>query len=429
MREYFHSVVLNDEKCIGCTNCMRRCPTEAIRVRNKKAVITKERCIDCGECIRVCPSHAQNSVTDDLSRLKEFKFNIAIPSISLYGQFNSSVDMDRVYEGIREIGFDCVFDEGIAADILTNVIKHMINRKDIRKPIISSMCPAILRLIQVKFPSLIENIVNVESPMEIAGRLAREAAERQYGYKSEEIGVFCLASCPAKVTSIMKPIGIEKSSLNGAIAINKIYGPVVEKMKRIESCNHYEKGTVNGISWATVGGQSKSIGIDNYIAVDGIENVIGVLEKMELGKLDSVVYFEGLACMGGCVGGPLNVENPFIAKSIIERLSYYTGYNVTATKYTDEDYIKKILEDGIINWTNKIKQKGILNLDEDINRAMEKLARMKRIENALPGLDCGSCGAPTCHALAEDTIRGFAQVKDCIFIKDLKKLNDDGGEI
>jgi Na+-translocating ferredoxin:NAD+ oxidoreductase RNF subunit RnfB len=60
---------------------------------------------------------------------------------------------------------------------------------------------------------------------------------------------------------------------------------------------------------------------------------------------------------------------------------------------------------------------------------MEKLARMKRIENALPGLDCGSCGAPTCHALAEDTIRGFAQVKDCIFIKDLKKLNDDGGEI
>lgn len=148
-----------------------------------------------------------------------------------------------------------MFDEGIAADILTNVIKHMINRKDIRKPIISSMCPAILRLIQVKFPSLIENIVNVESPMEIAGRLAREAAERQYGYKSEEIGVFCLASCPAKVTSIMKPIGIEKSSLNGAIAINKIYGPVVEKMKRIESCNHYEKGTVNGISWATVGAE------------------------------------------------------------------------------------------------------------------------------------------------------------------------------
>ena len=57
MNTYFHSVRLDEEKCMGCTNCIKRCPTQAIRVRSGKAHIISERCIDCGECIRVCPHH------------------------------------------------------------------------------------------------------------------------------------------------------------------------------------------------------------------------------------------------------------------------------------------------------------------------------------------------------------------------------------
>ena len=51
MDAYFHSVRLDKDKCKGCTNCIKRCPTQAIRVRAGKAHIIKERCIDCGECI------------------------------------------------------------------------------------------------------------------------------------------------------------------------------------------------------------------------------------------------------------------------------------------------------------------------------------------------------------------------------------------
>ena len=69
MKEFFHSVTLHEDKCVGCTNCVKRCPTEAIRIRNGKAFIASERCIDCGECIRICPHHAKRARYTHLDEL------------------------------------------------------------------------------------------------------------------------------------------------------------------------------------------------------------------------------------------------------------------------------------------------------------------------------------------------------------------------
>jgi ferredoxin len=89
MREYYHSVTLNKDKCKGCTNCIKGCPTEAIRVRDGKARIIDERCIDCGECIRVCPYHAKVAITDPLSKINDYKYKIALPAPTLLGQFKN----------------------------------------------------------------------------------------------------------------------------------------------------------------------------------------------------------------------------------------------------------------------------------------------------------------------------------------------------
>ena len=73
--------MLDKELCMGCINCIKRCPTEAIRVRDGKAHILKERCIDCGECIRICPHHAKKAITDPVSILENFQYTISLPLV------------------------------------------------------------------------------------------------------------------------------------------------------------------------------------------------------------------------------------------------------------------------------------------------------------------------------------------------------------
>ena len=79
MEEFYHSVHLDSSLCKGCINCIKRCPTQAIRVHNGKAVIKKEFCIDCGECIRICPHHAKQATYDSLDVLKNYEYTVALP--------------------------------------------------------------------------------------------------------------------------------------------------------------------------------------------------------------------------------------------------------------------------------------------------------------------------------------------------------------
>ena len=105
-----HSVVLELKRCRGCTTCIKCCPTEAIRVRDGKAHILAERCIDCGECIRICPHHAKKPLYDPLTILDDFKYTIALPPPSLYGQYNNLEEQDVVLAALLDMGFDDVYE-------------------------------------------------------------------------------------------------------------------------------------------------------------------------------------------------------------------------------------------------------------------------------------------------------------------------------
>ena len=168
MHRFFHSVILDEEQCVGCTNCIKRCPTEAIRVRDGKAVITSERCIDCGECIRVCPHHAKKAHYDSLSVIQEFDYKIALPAPSLYGQFNHLDNIDIVLTGLKALGFDEVFEVSRAAELVSEATRKILRRGDLSKPIISSACPAVVRLIRVRFPDLCSHVLPLNAPMEAA---------------------------------------------------------------------------------------------------------------------------------------------------------------------------------------------------------------------------------------------------------------------
>ena len=414
MFENKHSVSLEANKCKGCTNCLKRCPTEAIRIRQGRAVINTDRCIDCGECIRVCPYRAKKAIYDPLERINDFKYKIALPAPALYGQFDNLDDLDYVLTGLIDIGFDDVFEVARAAELVSEYTRQYLRDPNVRKPIISSACPAVVRLISVRFPSLCENVIPLLAPIELAARMAKDEAIASHPeLKREDIGVFFISPCPAKVSYVKNPIGVSKTELDGTLSVSEIYFKLVSAMKKIETPMSLSKTGIIGISWAGAGGEAAALFNDKYLAADGIENVIKVLDEIENDKISGIEFIELNACSGGCVGGTLTVENPYIAKARLQNLRRYlpVSLNHITNAVTPSDSHELPRE---VLWDCSITYSPVFQLSDDAGEAIRKMSEIQALYPKFPNLDCGSCGAPTCRALAEDIVKGEAKESDCI---------------
>lgn len=413
MDSFHHSVDLISKKCIGCTDCIKRCPTEAIRVRNSKAIIQKERCIDCGMCIRICRNHAKKAVTENLDALKDYKYTVALPAPSLYSQFKKNAGVNAVLTALKDIGFDDVFEVAYAAELVTEETKKYLKTSDAakRRPVIASSCPVVIRLIRMRFPSLIKNIAPLSAPVDIAATMARRAAMEK-GYKKDEIGVFFISPCPAKATAAMYPLGIGASDVDKVISIQDVYIPLRNAINRLERVEDLCQSVRSGIAWSVTGGESESLNIENAISVDGMDNVMDVLEQIEDGQIDDVDFIEAQACMGGCVGGPLTAINGYVAQNIMKRVQ-------ASTFAIPENKRRKVtVPEGTAGFylTEEVGVADVLRLDDDRDTAIKKLEKIKEIYNILPHIDCGSCGAPNCNAFAEDVVLRNIHIEDCTFM-------------
>ncbi|WP_081428635.1 [Fe-Fe] hydrogenase large subunit C-terminal domain-containing protein [Lachnoclostridium phytofermentans] len=406
----FHTAVRLDENlCKGCINCIKRCPTEAIRVRNQKAVITKEFCIDCGECIRICPHHAKNATYDSMDMIKQFEYTVALPAPSLYAQMNNLDDINIVLNALKLMGFSDVFEVSGAAEIVSAATRMYIEEHKEKWPVISTACPVVTRLIRVRFPSLLEHLLPLKAPVDIAAELARKIAMEKTGLPSEKIGIFFISPCPAKVTAAKNPLGYEKSEVDGVLAIKDVYPQLISCMKTVAEREELEDLAIAGkigISWGSSGGEASGLLTDSYLAADGIENIIRVLEDMEDQKFTNLEFIELNACNGGCVGGVLTVENPYVAKVKLKRLRKYMPVARTHIPLESID----------IGWTQEVEYEPVFNLGVSLLESIGKVAKVEELCKKFPGLDCGSCGAPTCKALAEDIVRGVAEENYCIHI-------------
>ncbi|EDO59834.1 4Fe-4S binding domain protein [[Clostridium] leptum DSM 753] len=400
-------MTLDKDKCLGCTNCIKRCPTEAIRVREGKAQIISERCIDCGECIRVCPHHAKKARYDHLSVLEGWKYKIAIPAPALFGQFNNLDDIDIVLTGLKQMGFDDVYEVSRGAELVSDATRKLMADGRLPKPVISSACPAVVRLIRVRFPDLCDHVLNLNAPMEVSAMMAKRAASERTGIPIEEIGAFFITPCPAKVTDIKMPIGTEGSWCDGAIAISEVFPLLSHRMDKLETVEPIGQSGLIGVSWAGSGGESAALLNEKYLAADGIENVIRVLEELEDERIRELDFVELNACSGGCVGGVLCVENGYVAKARLQRLRKYLPVS------------QNHLDGGVprdMEWTEPLEFAPVLKLSQNLEEAMQMMEEIDVICEGLPGLDCGSCGAPSCRALAEDVVKGVARTSDCVFV-------------
>ncbi len=423
MEQFFHSVTLQKENCKGCTHCVKRCPTEAIRVREGKARIISERCIDCGQCIRVCPHHAKKATSDPLSAMDSYRYKIALPAPALYGQFNNLEDTDILLSALEDMGFDMIYEVARAAELVSSATRHFMKENtSFQRPVISSACPAVLRLIRVRFPSLLPHVLPLHPPVEMAARLAKSQAHEQTGIPMEEIGAVFISPCPAKVTALKMPLGAEKSAVDCVVAISEIYPVLLGHLKDLQSVGDLTRSGRSGARWSISGGEAAATLNQQHLAADGIENVIKVLEDLEDEKFQNLDFVELNACSAGCVGGVLTVENPYIAQA---KIKHITSYRPVSCNHVEQGIPQRH------RWEESVEYQPVLQLDSNLQKSMQMMAEMERIEEGLYGLDCGSCGAPTCRALAEDIVRGFATEQSCIFlVRDhLQAIAEEVGKI
>ena len=409
MQNYKHSVSLDLSKCKGCTACLKRCPTEAIRVRDGKATINSARCIDCGECIRICSHRAKRALHDSLDDMADFKFTVALPAPALYGQFDNMTSIDYIIDGLFKMGFDDVFEVARAAEMVSAYTRMYLNMPGIKKPVISSACPVITRIIGMNFPFLVENLMPILPPIEVAAKLAREKALRENPeLRSEDVGIFFISPCPGKVSYVKNGFAGDKNNVDRVVSIRDVYFRLIDVMKHNEYPEKSSESGMIGIGWASTGGESSSVFNDRYLAADGVENCMRVLEQIDNEDFTDLDFIELNACSGGCVGGAMTVANAYIAQARLQSLKRYLP--VSPNRPTDREIPAEFFTD------EKVEYDAGISLSSDRAEAMRMMGEIESITKCLPGIDCGSCGAPTCMAFAEDIVKNETNIDECTII-------------
>lgn len=366
-----NSVRLDPARCRQCLMCVHACPTQAVRVRDGRPGVLDHLCIDCTSCMAACDSGAIGMPAAAELPAPSKKTVLVIPG-SFLEQFGSDVGPGQVLGALRECGFEEIrlLDEWEAA-LRDAVVEYA--RDVALKPVISPSCPAVLNLIRMRFPSLLEHV----APFLTAVEAAREEITAPHAVWA--------APCPAQCSALRAPSLLTKIEL--------VDPPVLRKA----AFEHI------GVHARHDEASPRPAGPRQVLQVSGIRHVMNVLEAIENGRVSDYALIELFACDQGCFGSPVWVEDPFMAQPRFE--------------WAKERH--PILSPGgrasAVRRVEPLSPRAGMRLDSDMRAAMAKLAEIDRLTKTLPGRNCSVCGAPSCTALAEDVVLGRATPESCIY--------------
>lgn len=423
---FHHALKILEDVCIGCSHCMKMCPTAAIRIRNGKSVLMPNRCIDCGECYRVCPVHAIIVEQDDFRNVFDYEYRIALVPSVFFGQFPEKYTIRDIYSVLIELGFTNIVELEQSAELLIEAMKQYMKQPDIEKPVISSFCPAIVRLIQVKFPSLTANLVQLKTPVDISA-LYYKRRLLNLGIPEEKIGIFYITPCAAKIAAAKSPVAEATSDITGVINMDFLYNKTLRALKNAQKQpeSRPDRGmkflSSKSVRWALTRGESENFE-GRCLAIDEIHNVIRFLEKVENDEIHGVDFLELRACDEGCPNGILVTENSFLT---VERLRKRAKeYEILEQDPKHKKRVLCIDTDKQTAFkeihTGEVKPRPMHSLDDDMEAAFRKMNEIQDLMKLFPEVDCGLCGAPTCEAHAEDIVQNKSNINRCIFVQ-----NDD----
>jgi hypothetical protein len=335
----------------------------------------------------------------------------------LFAQFPRDVRPEHIVLGLRAAGFDAVWDYGVDLALMLRATIDYVKGWDGPRPLISIMCPVIVRLLQVSYPRMLEQLVNVRPARDIAGREVKRRCSTERGLTPGQVAAIYVTPCQARTVAIQQPAEGGPDLLAGAIGIEQVYNTVLAATREA-----VRKGVPPG-SWSPV----RSYAIlrwatrrpfaellkrhQRYVSVTGLPNAIRVFDDIEKGKLKDIDFIDAFACWGGCANGNLTVDNVYVSLAKLQNL--WAGLPETDAETTAEVARRYLLEDFAMDPPPQPRAAAqVADLRERVRRVKET----ERIAGELPGLDCGLCGTPGCKVLARDVAAGAAAKTDCVFL-------------
>lgn len=416
---FHHALRVLENQCIGCTHCMKVCPTGAIRVIEGLARINDNRCVDCGMCLRSCPVKAIIVEQDDFSRIFKYKHRVALIPAVLIGQFPEEVPTPLITSILFELGFNKVVEVETGVGLLKEAMEQYLADDTHPRPLISSFCPAIVRLIQVRFPALVDNIMLLKPPLDITALAIREELHKT-GATDDEIGIFYVTPCAAKIAAIKSPVGEKESPVTGVINMDTMYNKIYRVIKagKEDHCVVPENEPLEkfAIRWTLTHGEANNFE-GRCLAIDEIHNVIDFLEKIENEDITNIDFLELRACDQSCAGGVLVQGNRFLVRERLrkrarkESRKNNSGFSPLIT--ANESFLREHL--GL----EKLEPRPLVHLTGEPADALKKMEISKMALKCLPHLDCGACGTPSCEFLANDIAMGIGSIRQCFYISRL----------
>jgi ferredoxin len=423
-------VRFREDRCTGCAACLRVCPTKAIRIRHRKSIRVVDQCIGCGACIRTCPAGAVSAATVGLEAVVGDFVAIALVSPVLYAQF-PGVMPGGVLLGLHRLGFHHTVDMSFFLEMFQYAAEEFIHRNrlsaELPWPLISPICPVVVRLIAFQFPSLLPHVLPVLRPVALMAREVKHQIIPAHESRGRPVALYFINPCPTKAECGGGRLGPAPQHPEAAIGINDVYPALKQQVEQILesdmipfSGRGYEFETCssgNAALGAMAGGEIANMQIEKSLSVHGLEETVAYLHKLEMGLLKDFEYIEFRTCREGCLGGVLTAVDKYVAKRNVQKMIEVFGLGRRLPRET----ILRLYKKGRFQPEHGPQVLTRIFGARKPALSLEEAQRIEAILNVIEGRDCGACGSPDCRTFAEDVVRGDAALQDCIWLHARKR--------
>ena len=378
--------------------CIQACPVSALRMEESRIHVNHDRCINCAKCISTCHSKGLLAQGSTLHDLENYDYTICMIPPALTCTCTSKEEAEELYYAILQLGFDEVVD---TSDVYGQALNETLHMSDefANTSVISSFCPVVNRLIESKYPMLLDNLAPINYPSEAAAMHLRETHQEK-----GNVGIFNLVECEAKLELAKYPYGNMQYETDHALAIVDV---LPEIRKHLKTGRLEETFCLEGLQSCNA---NMVIAKPEYLIADGLDKVTNILDMAEFDMLNDFQLLYLFACFNGCTGGHLLFGNSYSYRNNVYPLTKENKKPVSELSF------------------EKIYSDSMTITSEDQRSFKEKMDFFKKVNEQLeqlPGYDCSACGLQTCRIMAEEIALGHKKITDCQILKAARGDKDE----